>query len=81
MKAWFRFFHEDLDEHLLERAVLSLKTCDLCIVLGTSQQVQPIASLPSLARGDLLIGRTILGFPILCFPISAVRVFLKRRCN
>jgi NAD-dependent deacetylase len=44
------WFGEALDAQLLEQAVEALERCDVALVIGTSGTVQPVASLPLLAR-------------------------------
>ncbi len=44
------WFGESLDESSLLEAVGLLQNCKLCLVVGTSAQVQPAASLPLIAR-------------------------------
>lgn len=44
------WFGESLDEPSLLEAVGLLQNCKLCLVVGTSAQVQPAASLPLIAR-------------------------------
>lgn len=43
------FYGENLDESILDRAYRSFEEADLCIVLGTSLVVNPVATLPWLS--------------------------------
>lgn len=44
------WFGEDLPKEPWQEAVAAMYDCDVCIVIGTSGQVEPAASLPALAR-------------------------------
>lgn len=46
------FFGQALAADLLERAMQASRTCDVFLVVGSSLQVQPVASLPGLAARE-----------------------------
>jgi NAD-dependent deacetylase len=50
MRPHIVWFGESLDAEAIERAVQSVSTCDVLLVVGTSAVVYPVAGLPALAK-------------------------------
>jgi NAD-dependent deacetylase len=46
LRPYIVWFGEMLDEMLLKSAILSVLTCDVCVIIGTSLQVYPANTIP-----------------------------------
>lgn len=81
VKPTIVFFGEVMPNRFSQLVHYDVASCDLVIVLGTSLQVDPVASIPNWVKSDvhrLLINRDVVGSFCLDQPTD---VFFKGDCD